>query len=213
MSEGSFVHLHLHTHYSLLDGATRIPELVARAKELGMPAVAITDHGNMFGVVDFYRAAVAAGVKPIIGCEMYMASGDRRARDARGMRDAGRHLLLLAQNDQGYRNLLKLASIAYRQGFYYRPRIDKEVLAELSGGLLCTSTCLSGEIPFALINRNRAAADEIARTYLEIFGPERFFIELQDHGLDEQRVLNPELADMADKLGVATICTNDVHYL
>lgn len=213
MSDSQFVHLHLHTHYSLLDGATRIPELIARAKELGMPAVAITDHGNLFGAVEFYRAAVAGGVKPIIGCEMYVAPGDRRAREAQGMKEAGRHLLLLAQNDQGYRNLLKLASIGYIEGFYYRPRIDKEVLAELNQGLLCTSACLKGEISQALAGGNRAAAEEIAKHYLRIFGPDRFFIELQDHGLEEQRVLNPELVDLADRLGVATICTNDVHYL
>ncbi|MCP4249755.1 MAG: DNA polymerase III subunit alpha, partial [bacterium] len=213
MSDGQFVHLHLHTHYSLLDGATRIGDLIARTKQLDMPAVAITDHGNMFGAAEFYRAAVAAGVKPIIGCETYMAPGDRRAKDTRGMKEASNHLLLLAMNNTGYCNLLKLASIAYRQGFYYRPRIDKEVLAELSEGLLCTSTCLGGEIPQALMNRDRAAAEEIAKTYLKIFGPDRFFVELQDHGLEEQKTINPELAEMADRLGVATIATNDVHYL
>ena len=213
MSDSQFVHLHLHTHYSLLDGATRIPELIARVKELGMPAVAITDHGNLFGAVEFFRAAAAGGVKPIIGSEMYVAPGDRRAREAQGMKEAGRHLLLLAQNDQGYRNLLKLASIAYTEGFYYRPRIDKEVLAELNQGLLCTSACLKGEISQVLAGGNRAAAEKVAEYYLKTFGPDRFFIELQDHGLEEQRVLNPELVDLADRLGVATICTNDVHYL
>jgi len=213
MSEGQFVHLHLHSYYSLLDGATRVGDLVRRCRELDMPAVAVTDHGNLFGAIEFYRAAVKAGVKPIIGCEVYMAPGDRREKDARGMKEASHHLLLLAMNRAGYQNLLKLASIAYCQGFYYRPRIDKEVLAEFSEGLLCTSACLGGEIPQALINRNRAAAEEIAKAYLKIFGPDRFFIELQDHGMEEQTIINPELADLADRLGVATVATNDVHYL
>ncbi len=212
MSDGSFVHLHVHTHYSLLDGATRIKPLVARAKKLNMPAVAITDHGNLFGAVEFYSAAVAAGVKPIIGCEMYMAPGDRRVKQSK-MTDASYHLLLLAMNNEGYANLLKLASIGYLEGFYYRPRIDKEVLREHSAGLMCTSTCLGAEIPQALLSRDRKEAEILAKTYLEIFGPERFFIELQQHDMDEQRLINPELIDMADRLGVATIATNDVHYL
>ncbi|HEY3245415.1 MAG TPA: DNA polymerase III subunit alpha [Phycisphaerae bacterium] len=213
MSGTTFVHLHVHTHYSLLDGATRIDALMQRVKQLGMPAVALTDHGNLFGAIEFYQAGVKAGVKPIIGCEMYMAPGDRRAKEAGRMKEASYHLLLLAMNLEGYRNLLKLASIAYREGFYYKPRIDKAVLREFSGGLLCTSTCLGGEIPQALVSRNRAAAEEVAKTYLSIFGPERFFIELQDHKLPEQTLINPELIDMAEKLGVATIATNDVHYL
>ena len=137
----SFCHLHVHTHYSLLDGATRINDLVQRAKQMGMPAVAITDHGNLFGVIDFYEAARKAGIKPVIGCEVYMAPGDRRSKDAGGIKEASHHLLLLAMNRQGYRNLVSLSSIAYREGFYYRPRIDKEILRELSDGLLCTSAC------------------------------------------------------------------------
>ena len=214
MSESAgFVHLHVHTHYSLLDGATRIDQLVAKAKAMAMPAVAITDHGNMFGAVEFYREAVRQGIKPIIGCEVYMAPGDRRDRTAKGMREASYHLLLLAMNRTGYTNLMKLCSIGYREGFYYRPRIDKEVLAELNEGLICTSTCLGGEVPQALIGEDRAAAEAVAKTYLSIFGPDRFVIELQDHGLSEQQMINPELADMARRLGVACIATNDVHYL
>lgn len=214
VSDVPFVHLHLHTHYSLLDGATRIEALIARAREWSMPAVAITDHGNLFGAVEFYSAAKKAGIKPIIGCEMYLASGDRRARDPR--EDGGKesfHLLLLAMNREGYQNLLNLSSIGYTEGFYRKPRIDKEVLRAHSGGLICTSTCIGGEIPQALLARDRAAAEEIAKTYLSIFGPERFFIEIQDHGLSEQQTLNPELADMARRLGVGVIATNDVHYL
>ena len=159
MGDEKFVHLHVHTHYSLLDGANRIEPLIDRVKELGMPAVAITDHGNMFGAVEFYRAAVKAGVKPIIGCEVYMAPGPRTERTSCGIDEASYHLLLLARNLAGYRNLLRLASIAYREGFYYRPRIDREILAELSDGLIGASACLGGEIPQALLRRDRAAAE------------------------------------------------------
>ena len=208
----SFVHLHLHSHYSLLDGATRIKQLVARAKELEMPAVALTDHGNMFGAVEFYSAALRAGVKPIVGCEMYLAVGDRRVREALPRKEYY-HVVLLAQNLTGYRNLLRLASRAYLEGFYRKPRIDREILKEHAEGLLCTCACLAGEIPQALLNHDRAGAERIAREYLEIFGPERFFIELQDHGMAEQRMLNPELLDLADRLGIGAIATNDVHYL
>jgi len=212
MTDTSFVHLHVHTHYSLLDGATRLRPLVERAKAQNMPAVAITDHGNLFGAVEFYNEAIRAGIKPIIGCETYMAPGDRRVRQGK-MQDASYHLLLLAMNNEGYRNLLKLATIGYLEGFYYRPRIDKETLREHSAGLLCTSTCLGAEIPQALLRHDRKKAEEIAKTYLSIFGPERFFIELQQHGMDEQRTINPELVDIANRLGVAIIATNDVHYL
>jgi len=209
----AFVHLHVHTHYSLLDGATRIPDLVARVKEQGSPAVAVTDHGNLFGAIEFYQAALKAGIKPILGCEVYIAPGDRREREARGIAEASYHLLLLAMNREGYHNLLKLTSRAYREGFYYRPRVDKELLREYSGGLICTSTCLGGEVPQALVARNRRAAEDAARSYLEIFGPDRFFIEIQDHELPEQKELNPELAEIARRLGVGLIATNDVHYL
>ncbi len=216
MPASSFVHLHVHTHYSLLDGATRIEALVETAKRFDMPAVAITDHGNLFGAVEFYTAARKAGVKPIIGCETYMAPGDRRVRDrseSRGAWGDAYHLLLLATNLEGYQNLMRLASIGYTEGFYRRPRIDKEVLREYSGGLICTSSCISGEIPRAYLAKDRAAAEEVAKTYLSIFGPDRFFIELQDHDIPEQRLLNPELVEIAGRLGVATIATNDVHYL
>jgi DNA polymerase-3 subunit alpha len=208
-----FAHLHLHTHFSLLDGATRIKPLMERVKALGMPAVAITDHGNMFGVIEFYRAAQAAGVKPILGMEAYIAPGDRREKSASRMKEASYHLLLLAQDLTGYRNLLRLASIGYLEGFYYRPRIDKETLRELSEGIICTSTCLGAEIPQKFMQQDRAAAEAAAKEYLSIFGEERFFIELQDHGIPEQRTLNPELIDLAGRIGVPLIATNDVHYL
>ncbi len=212
MPAPSFVHLHVHTHYSLLDGATRIEALVERAKQFDMPAVAITDHGNMFGAVEFYLAARKAGVKPIIGCETYLASGHRTGKERSGQKGSY-HLLLLAMNLEGYQNLMRLSSIGYTEGFYRKPRIDKEVLREHSGGLICTSTCLGGEIPQALLNQDQTKAEELAKTYLEIFGPDRFFIELQDHSLSEQQAINPELLDMAKRLGVAAIASNDVHYL
>ncbi|TWT40420.1 DNA polymerase III subunit alpha [Phycisphaerae bacterium RAS1] len=208
-----FVHLHLHTEYSLLDGACRVADVVAACKKMDMPAVAISDHGNMFGAVEFYAAAKAAGVKPIMGCELYLAPGDRRDKEARGLREGAYHLLLLAMNLEGYRNLIKLTTIGYLEGFYRKPRIDKAALSKFSAGLICTSTCLGGEIPTTLLQADYAAAKECAETYLRIFGPDRFFIELQNHGIPEQAQTNPELNDLARKLGVATIATNDVHYL
>ena len=210
-ADSRFVHLHVHSEYSLLDGACRIADMVNRAKELDQSALAITDHGCLFGVVNFYKAAVEAGVKPIIGIEAYMTD-DRRSRVATGVKDGGHHLLLLAQNHAGYRNLLKLSSIAYTQGFYYKPRIDKEVLGAHCDGLIATSACLGGEIPGALMASDRKRAKAIAQTYLDLFGPDRFFIELQCH-IDEQNRLNPELIDLADRLGIGTVATNDVHFL
>ena len=209
----TFTHLHLHTHLSLLDGATRVDALMAKVKEDGGKAVAMTDHGNLFAVVPFYEAAKKAGVKPIIGLETYMAPGDRRNKETKGVSDASYHLLLLARDNTGYRNLLKLSSIAYREGFYYKPRIDKEVLREHSKGLICTSACLGGEIPQALLADRRKDAEEIAKLYLDLFGEENFYIELQDHGLREQKDVNPLLHDLAHKLGIGVTVANDVHYL
>jgi len=208
-----FTHLHVHTHYSLLDGAVRIPQLMQQVADDGGNAVAITDHGNLFGVVPFYEAAVKAGIKPILGLEAYMAPGDRRNKDARGIKDASYHLLLLARNLTGYQNLLKLSSIAYREGFYYKPRIDHEVLTEYADGLICASGCLGGEIPQALLRGDSGQAEEIARWYLKLFGEESYFIELQDHGMAEQKRILPELVDLAKRLGIGMIVSNDAHYL
>ena len=208
---GSFVHLHVHTHYSLLDGANKIPDLVKRAKALGMSSLAITDHGCMFGVIEFFKECEKEGIKPILGMEAYMAPGDRRERSG-NPGDAAYHLLLLAQNLEGYRNLVKLSSRAYREGFYYKPRIDKEILREHRAGLIGTSACLGGEIPYVLSKRDGKAAKEIAETYLEIFGPDRFFIEVQKH-IKEQDAVNPELAELSKKLGIGMVATNDVHFL
>lgn len=207
-----FVHLHVHSHFSLLDGACRIKDLVERAKQLNQPAIAITDHGCLFGVVDFYNKAREAGVKPILGIEAYMAPNSRHDRQTTGVKDGGYHLLLLAQNIDGYRNLLKLSSIAYTEGFYYKPRIDKETLKKHSAGLIATSACLGGEIPSAIMRDERKKAKELVEIYLDVFGPDNFYIELQKH-IEEQDKVNPELIDLADKMGVSTVATNDVHFL
>jgi DNA polymerase-3 subunit alpha len=213
MADGSdFVHLHVHSQYSLLDGACRTADLPKRAAELGQKAIAITDHGCLFGIIDFYEKCKKHNVKPIIGCEAYMARGDRRDRTYSGEKDGGYHLLLLAENLTGYHNLLKLASTAYLDGFYYKPRIDKEILTAHSEGLIATSACLGGEIPTALTASDRERAKEIAEIYLEIFGPERFFIELQSH-IPEQAAINPALVDLADRVGAGIVATNDVHFL
>ncbi|HEY1686567.1 MAG TPA: DNA polymerase III subunit alpha [Tepidisphaeraceae bacterium] len=211
----SFVHLHVHTHYSMLDGACRIGDLVKRVKALNMPAVAITDHGAMHGVIEFYNECKKEGIKPIVGMEAYMAPGDRRERSVPGGNagDAAYHLLLLAQNLEGYRNLIKLSSIAFREGFYYKPRIDKEVLREFSKGIIASSACLGGEVCSAFMKRDGKAARSVAETYVEIFGPDRFYIEVQKQGIKEQDMVNPELEDLAAKLGVGLIATNDVHFL
>ncbi|MBI1369479.1 MAG: DNA polymerase III subunit alpha [Planctomycetes bacterium] len=207
-----FVHLHVHTQYSLLDGAVRTADLPKRAKELGQSSVAITDHGCLFGLIDFYAKCVENGVKPIVGIEAYMAPGDRRDRTYSGVKDGGYHLLLLAENLTGYHNLLKLASIAYLEGFYFKPRIDKDTLKAHAAGLIATSACLGGEIPSALTASDRKRAKELAETYLEVFGPDKFFIELQSH-IPEQAKVNPELIDLADRVGAGVVATNDVHFL
>jgi len=212
MAEG-FVHLHLHTHYSLLDGAVRISDLMQACKDAQMPAVAITDHGNMFGVIEFYQEAVKAGVKPIIGIEAYVAPGDRRDKDARGLSEAAYHLVLLAKDLAGYKNLLKLASLGYLEGFYYRPRIDKQLLRQYNGGLICLSSCLAGEIPQAILSGDEDRAGAAVEEFLDIFGEERFFLELQNHGLEEQEIVNEALIDLARRVGVGLVATNDVHYL
>ena len=213
-ADPKFVHLHVHTHYSLLDGANKIPELVRRTKALGMDSIAITDHGCMFGVIEFFNECKKEGLRPILGMEAYMAPGDRRERSTPGGNagEAAYHLLLLAENVEGYRNLVKLSSIAYREGFYYKPRIDKEVLRAHSRGLIATSACLGGEVCSCLLKHDARQARQIAETYAQIFGPDRFFIEVQKH-VKEQDQVNPELAEIAQKLGLGLVATNDVHFL
>src|SRR3954462_15386527 len=209
-----FVHLHVHTHYSLLDGACRVDKLIKRTKELGMDSIAITDHGCMYGVVEFFNECKKEGIKPILGMEAYMAPGDRRERSTPGGNagEAAYHLLLLAKDLEGYRNLIKLSSIAYREGFYYKPRIDKEVLRAHSKGLIATSACLGGEVSSALMKRDAKNARAIAEEYASIFAPEHFYIEVQKH-IKEQDAVNPELVEIAKKLGVGLVGTNDVHFM
>ena len=213
-SSEDFVHLHVHSHFSLLDGACKLPDLASRAAELGMPALALTDHGSMYGIVQFLKAAEKAGIKPIIGYESYVAPGARTSRESVGARAAsGSHLTLLAENDAGYHNLLKLSSTAFLDGFYYKPRIDKNVLAECSEGLIALSGCLKGEIPHLLLVDAFDDALAAGQQYVDILGKDNFFIELQYNGLDEQeRILDP-LCEIAEKLGVGTVATNDIHYM
>jgi len=213
MTTSSFAHLHLHTQYSILDGAISISKLVQRAADLGMPAVAMTDHGNMFGAVEFHEAARKAGVKPIIGCEVYVASGSRFEKDAStGGFDGINHMVLLAMNDQGYRNLVQLVSRGFLEGFYYKPRVDIELLKNCSEGLIATSGCLSGAVPGAIMRGKTREAWETVESYARIF-KDRFYLEMQRHGIPEQEVVNTELLKMSRDLGLPLIATNDCHYL
>jgi DNA polymerase-3 subunit alpha len=213
----SFVHLHLHTEYSLLDGASRPEALAKRVAQLGMPACAITDHGNMFGAVEFYNAMKGVGVKPIIGCEMYMAYGSRldktSVEDQQADAGANNHLIVLAANDTGYKNLVKLVSAGYTEGFYYKPRIDKEILKAHSEGLIVLSSCLKGEVSQALAAGNYQKAKDAALQFREILGPENFFLEIQDHGIPDQQKIVPLMARLGEEVGLQLVGTNDSHYL
>jgi len=211
MSEHDFVHLHLHTEYSLLDGFARIDRLFDRVKALGMKAVAITDHGVMFGVVDFYKAAKKAGIKPIIGCEVYVAPHSRFDRVA-GEKHA-RHLVLLAKNEQGYKNLIKLVSLGYTEGYYYRPRIDYPLLKEHTEGLICLSACLGGDIQKYLAEGDDERAQKLALELQNMFEKDDFYLELQDHGMKEQKSVNRKLVALHQATGIPLVATNDVHYI
>ncbi len=207
-----FVHLHCHTEYSLLDGAIKIDNLCAKAVELGLPAAAITDHGNLFGAIDFYQCAKKYGLQPIIGCEVYVAPGDRRRKDARSASEAGYHLVLLARNKTGYHNLIKLVSSGYLEGFYYKPRIDKELLTQWNSGLIALSACLKGELPYVLLEQGFDQARQVLEEYRALF-PDRFYLELQANGIPEQEELNSRLLELATKTGTPLVATNDCHYL
>jgi DNA polymerase-3 subunit alpha len=210
----SFVHLHLHTQFSLLDGANQIDPLVQQIKAFRQPAVAITDHGNMFGAIEFYRKAKESGVKPIIGCEAYMALGSRHAKKDSGLaHNDYYHLILLARNLTGYQNLIKLVSKAYLEGFYYKPRMDKEILKQHHEGLIALSGCLSGEIPYLIGQKDMAGAMTVAGEFQEIFGKDHFYLEVQANGLDHQRIANAGLMEIHQKLGIPLAGTNDCHYL
>ena len=208
----NFVHLHVHTEYSLLDGSNKIKEYVARVKELGMNSAAITDHGVMYGVIDFYREARAQGIKPILGCEVYVAPGSRFDKEAGGGDDRYHHLVLLAENNKGYQNLMKIVSIGFTEGFYYKPRVDKEVLRKYHEGIIATSACLAGEVQRNVLRGMYEEACKSAREYEEIFGKGNFFLELQDHGLPEQKQVNQALLRMSRELHIELVATNDIHY-
>lgn len=210
--QNDFVHLHLHTEYSLLDGACRIDKLMAQIKENGQDAVAITDHGVMYGCVDFYKEAVKNGIKPIIGCEMYVAARSRHEKVHR-LDSSSYHLILLCENETGYNNLIKLVSLANTEGFYNKPRIDHELLLQYHEGLICLSACLAGEIPQALLSGDYDKALEIARFYKDLFGPDHYYIELQDHGIQEQAEVLPGLIRVARELDIPMVATNDCHYI
>jgi DNA polymerase-3 subunit alpha len=213
MPTSDFVHLHLHTQYSLLDGAIRIPDLIAAAKEYKMPAIAVTDHGNLFGAMEFYSQVKSNGIKPIIGCELYVAPESRFDHNAKAGKVAYYHLILLCENEKGYRNLCKLVTKAYQEGFYYKPRIDKELLEQHSEGLICLSSCLSGEVPSLLLAGDESGALKSAEWFRNLFGKERYYLELQENGMEEQRKVNKGLIDLAAKLDIDVVATNDCHYL
>ena len=208
----SFVHLHVHTEYSLLDGSNKIDEYVSRVKELGMDAAAITDHGVMYGVIDFYRAAHAAGIKPILGCEVYVAPGSRFDREKVEGEDRYFHLILLAENNQGYANLMKIVSRGFTEGYYYRPRVDREVLETYKEGLIVLSACLAGEVQKYLSRGAYSEAREAALWHDNTFGQGNYFLELQDHGLPEQKGVNQQLLRLSQETGIPLVATNDVHY-
>ena len=212
----SFVHLHNHSDFSLLDGASRVDDIVELAARYKMPAVALTDHGNMFGAVSFYKAAKRQGVKPILGCEIYVAPKSRFDKSVNGsVSDTNNHLVLLAETNEGYKNLVKLVTAGYLEGFYYKPRIDKELLARHAKGLIGLSACLKGEVPQAALRGDEATALRAAGVYGDILGKRNFFLEIQDHGLglQDEKTVNSSLMALARKEGIPTVATNDCHYI
>ena len=208
----AFTHLHVHTEYSLLDGSSKIKELVGRAKELGMDSLAITDHGVMYGVIDFYKAAREAGIKPILGSEVYVAPGSRFDRERVDGEDRYYHLVLLAENDIGYHNLMKIVTKGFVDGFYYKPRVDYEVLEQYHEGVIALSACLAGEVSRYLARGMYEEARRSALHYQEIFGEGNFFLELQDHGIEEQKMVNQGLVRLSRDTGIQLVATNDIHY-
>ena len=209
----SFAHLHVHTEFSLLDGSNKIKECVSQVKELGMNSVAITDHGVMFGVIDFFRAAKKAGIKPILGCEVYVAPGSRFDKEAYGSGDDRYyHLVHHAENDLGYHNLMKIVSKGFTEGYYYKPRVDMEVLREYHEGIIALSACLAGEVQKNILRGMYSEGKAAALRYEEIFGKGNFFLEIQDHGMPEQKTVNQALFRMSQETGIELVATNDVHY-
>ncbi|MFO7570067.1 MAG: DNA polymerase III subunit alpha [Smithellaceae bacterium] len=213
MKHANFVHLHVHTQYSLLDGMIRLDDLFKKAKEFSMPAIAITDHGNMFGAIDFYKQAYKNGIKPIIGCELYVAPRSRFDKSASSIGEATRHLVVLVKNMQGYKNLMKLTSAAHTEGFYYRPRVDKDLLRECSEGLIASSACLHGEIAAHIVRGHMDEARKSAQDYLSIFGEDNFYLEIMENGIPEQTTANNGLIELSRELSIPLVATNDCHYL
>src|SRR5688500_9405403 len=214
MSHAEFVHLHLHTEYSLLDGACRLDKLMDKAAELKFPAISITDHGVMYGAIDFYQAARNKGLKPIIGCEVYVAPGSRlEKKSSTGGKDVYNHLVLLAKDQTGYQNLVKLVSDAHLKGFYYKPRIDKEIFEKHKEGLIALSGCLASEIPEAIMKDQLDHARKAIDWFKQVLGPENFYLELQNHGIPEQAKVNRHLIPWAKEFGLKLVATNDVHYV
>ena len=209
----AFTHLHVHTEYSLLDGSSKIKELLPRAKELGMDSLAITDHGVMYGVIDFYKKAKEVGIKPILGCEIYVAPGSRFDREQGRGEDRYYHLVLLAENNQGYKNLMKIVTRGFTEGYYYKPRGDYEVLEKYHEGIIALSACLAGEIPNKILKEDFDGARAAANKMRDIFGENNFFLELQDHGIRQQTQVNTSLIRLSRELGIPMVVTNDVHYI
>ena len=212
-AKADFVHLHVHTTYSLLDSTLRLRDLFEKAKEYQMPAIAVTDHGNLFGAIEFYQQAQKAGIKPIIGCELYVAPRSRFDKSSSGIGESSRHLIVLVKNMQGYQNLLKLTTAGYLEGFFYHPRVDKELLHRYSEGLIATSACLHGEVAAYLLKGDREAAIKAAREYQDIFGQGNFYLEIVENGLPEQKIANEGIMDISRLLSIPVVATNDCHYL
>lgn len=208
----AFTHLHVHTEYSLLDGSNKIKEYVKRVKELGMDSAAITDHGVMYGVIDFYKEAKANGIKPILGCEVYVAPNSRFDKEVGGKEDRYHHLVLLAENNVGYANLMKIVSKGFTEGYYYKPRVDMEVLEQYHEGIIALSACLAGEVPKLLTKGLYQEAKKIALKYEQCFGKGNYFFELQDHGIPDQRTVNTALLRLSKELDIPLVATNDIHY-
>ncbi|KUK14094.1 MAG: DNA polymerase III alpha subunit, partial [bacterium 42_11] len=206
-----FVHLHVHSEYSLLDGSCRVKELVKKAKEENMPAVAITDHGVLYGVIDFYEACVSEGVKPIIGCEVYITPEEYTKKGNKNQ--ILYHLTLLAKNEKGYKNLMKLVTLSHLEGFYYKPRVDKRILSEYSEGLIALSGCIAGEVPSLILLGRHEEAERVALEYRDIFGKDSFFLEVQKNGMPQQDIANKGLVALSKRTGIPLVATNDVHYL
>ena len=205
MKHSGFAHLHVHTQYSLLDGACLIGPLLELASAYKMPAVAMTDHGNMFGAIEFYNQAMKIGIKPVIGCEAYVSPGSRFEKSAHGIQEAAFHLVLLAKDETGYKNLMRLVTAGFLEGFYYRPRIDKDILSEHSKGLIALSACLKGEIPHLIQVDRMDQARQVSSQFQDIFGRENFYLELMDNKIPEQRKVNQELLKLSKELGIASV--------